>query len=472
MVFSSNLFLFGFLPIVLAFYFLIPARFRNLFLFISSLFFYFWGSGPVIFVFLFCVVLNHYSGHWIHRASRPKARRILAVCLILDLAILIYYKYFNFICDQISYILARIDVQWQPGYQVALPIGVSFFIFKAMSYPIEVYRGLDVPPRKLTDFGAWLSLFPDFIAGPIVRYSEVSREILGRKASVDVFYSGISRFAIGLAKKVLIANQVGFVADRIFSLQPHESTVPLAWLGLVCYTFQIYYDFSGYSDMAIGLGRFFGFHFPENFNQPYRSQNITEFWRRWHMTLSRWFRDFLWFPLGANRKGPVRSYINLFLVFLLCGAWHGAAWTFVIWGMYYGLFLVAEVILRNRFRFRISGIPGNIYTMLAVMIGWVIFRSPDLPSAFNFLKLLFGFQPQASGFQFFPFRYYFQNDVIFYLAAAAVFAWLPVERLKNPSFWQSVRGTAAAGAASIFLIVYSAIVLSTVGFNPFIYFQF
>jgi alginate O-acetyltransferase complex protein AlgI len=472
MVFSSNLFLFGFLPVVLILYFLTPSRFRNVLLFLCSLFFYLWGCGPVIFVFLFCVLLNHYAGHWIHKASRPRAKLILAACLVLDLAILIYYKYYNFLSDQASFLLGLIDVHWQPAFRVALPIGVSFFVFKAMSYPIEVYRGLDIPPKRLTDFGTWLSLFPDFIAGPIVRFSEVSREIYSRKTSSDMFFSGITRFAFGLSKKVLIANNLGFVADKIFALQPGESSVSLAWLGLACYTFQIYYDFSGYSDMAIGLGRFFGFHFPENFNQPYRSQNITEFWRRWHMTLSRWFRDFLWFPLGANRKGKLRSYINLFIVFLLCGAWHGAAWTFIIWGMYYGLLLVAELVLRDRFKIKISGIPGNVYTMLAVMIGWVIFRSVDLPSCWRFLRLLFGFQSRASGFMFYSFQYYLQFDVIFYFAAAILFAWLPLERLENRSFWRSIPGVAMAGVVSLVLIVYSGIVLSTVGFNPFIYFQF
>lgn len=472
MVFSSNLFLFGFLPLILILYFLTPNRFRNILLFASSLFFYLWGCGPVIFVFIGCVVLNHYCGIWIHKADRPKAKQILTACILLDLAVLVYYKYFNFLSDQAVSILGLFDVQWQPAFRVALPIGVSFFVFKAMSYPIEIYRGLDVPPKKLTDFGTWLSLFPDFIAGPIVRFSEVSREIYSRKTTIDLFFSGIRRFAFGLAKKVLIANNLGYVADRIFALQAGESSVALAWLGLACYTFQIYYDFSGYSDMAIGMGRFFGFHFPENFNQPYRAQNVTEFWRRWHMTLSRWFRDFLWFPLGANRKGTLRSYFNLFLVFLFCGAWHGAAWTFIFWGMYYGILLVAELALRNRFKLRISGVLGNIYTMLAVMIGWVIFRSPDLESSWEFLRLLFGFQPKATGFMFFSLQYYLQNDVIFYLAAAILFAWLPVERLEKRQFWKTAPGVALAGVASLLLIIYSAVILSTVGFNPFIYFQF
>jgi alginate O-acetyltransferase complex protein AlgI len=271
---------------------------------------------------------------------------------------------------------------------------------------------------------------------------------------------------------VLIANQLGFVADKVFSLPPNEATVGLAWLGLICYTFQIYYDFSGYSDMAIGLGRFFGFHFPENFNQPYRSKNVTEFWRRWHMTLSRWFRDFLWFPLGANRRPGFRTYFNLFLVFLLCGFWHGAAWTFVIWGAYYGLLLVFEMLLKNRFKFEMSGILGNLYTMIVVMIGWVLFRSADFKSAWDFFRLLFGLRPGTGTFIYFPFSYYLQNDVLVYLAAGFLFAWLPVERFQKLKFWQSAPGVALTGLVSLCLIAYSAIVMSTVGFNPFIYFRF
>jgi alginate O-acetyltransferase complex protein AlgI len=472
MVFSSNLFLFGFLPLVVSLYFAVPRRFRNHFLFLMSVFFYFWGCGPVIFVYLACLTLNHYAGHWIRNAPGKRARRILAGVLVLDLAVLVYYKYFNFLSDQFSALLGTLSIQWQPAWRVALPIGVSFFVFKAMSYPIEVYRRLETPPRRLVDFGAWLSLFPDFIAGPIVRYSDVSREMFQRTVTLDLFFSGLSRFALGLGKKVLIANRLGFVADRIFGLPLAETTPGLAWLGLVCYTFQIYYDFSGYSDMAIGLGRFFGFHFPENFNQPYRSKNVTEFWRRWHMTLSRWFRDFLWFPLGANRKGALRTYFNLFLVFLLCGLWHGAAWTFVIWGAYYGILLVFELYLKNRWRFEFSGSLGNGYTMLAVVLGWVFFRSPDASSALAYLKVLFGLAPETNTFLFYSAGYYLEADVIVALTAAILFAWLPVERWEKSSFWESAPGVALTGLTSLSLILLSAVVLSTVGFNPFIYFRF
>lgn len=472
MVFSSNLFLFGFLPLVLSLYFLTPRKLRNLYLFIVSLFFYFWGCGPVIFVFLLCVILNHYAGRRIAAAPRAQAKAILTVCVILDLAILVYYKYFNFFGDQVASVLPLFGVRWAMPFRVVLPIGVSFFVFKAISYPIQVYRGLIPPVRKLTDFGAWLALFPDFIAGPIVRFSEVSAEIFSRTVTVELFFSGLTRFALGLGKKVLIANHLGYVADKVFNLPPAQSSVGLAWLGVICYTLQIYYDFAGYSDMAIGLGLFFGFHFPENFNQPYRSKNVTEFWRRWHMTLSRWFRDFLWFPLGANYRSPLRNYFNVFLVFLLCGFWHGAAWTFVIWGSYYGLLMVLELFLRERWKLEFSGIAGNAYTMFMVMIGWVIFRSPDFLSAWRHLKMLFGLGPARASFLFFPPSYYLQNDVLFYLAAGVLFAWLPVERFEKDKFWTSSPGVALRSAASLVLIAYSAIVLSGVGFNPFIYFRF
>jgi alginate O-acetyltransferase complex protein AlgI len=472
MVFSSNLFLFGFLPVVLALYFFAPRKFRNLYLFLISLFFYFWGCGPVIFVFLLCVVLNFAAGIWIAAAPRSRARVILTACVVLDLGILIYYKYLNFLGDQVSSILTLASIRWQLPFRIALPIGVSFFVFKAASYPVQVYRGIVPPARNLIDFGTWLSLFPDFIAGPIVRFSEISSEVYSRRSTLDTIFKGMSRFALGLGKKVLIANHVGLVADRIFNLPPGQSSAGLAWLGLICYTFQIYYDFAGYSDMAIGLGLFFGFHFPENFNQPYRSRSVTEFWRRWHMTLSRWFRDFLWFPLGANYRSDLRNYFNVFVVFLLCGFWHGAAWTFVIWGAYYGVLMALELFLRDKWKVKFSGLTANAYAMFMIMIGWVLFRSADLPSAWEYLKLLFGQGPARAAFLYFPPSYYLEHDILFYLGVAILFSWLPVERIEKHPFWRSSCGTALAAACSLVLIAYSAIVLSGVGFNPFIYFRF
>lgn len=498
MVFSSNLFLFAFLPLVLGLYYLTPPRFRNSLLFLIGILFYFWGGGPVVIWLLCGVVFNHYAGRWIVRSPEPAARRILALTLVLNLGLLLYYKYFNFFCSQFSLVLGRFHHEWHPGWQVALPIGISFFVFKAISYPIEIYRQVEKPAEKLVDFGAYLTLFPQLIAGPIARYSETRGDLLQRKCSVDLFFAGLHRFALGLGKKVLIADCLGQVVNKIFGLRAGELTTPLAWLGMICYTFQIYYDFSGYSDMAIGIGRFLGFQFPENFNQPYRSKNITEFWRRWHITLSSWFRDFLFIPLEyklarwwklsgpprgkfalfwaerwhGKRGGPWRTYINLLLVFSLCGLWHGAAWNFIVWGAFHGFFLALELGLKKRYKWQNAGIAGTISTFFLILMGWVFFRAESVGAAWFYMKALFGLHPAAAGIQYFPFRYYLQNNVIFYLGCAVFFAWLPVERFQNRGFWQQPLGISLTGVASLGLIFCSALSLSTAGFNPFIYFRF
>jgi len=498
MVFSSNLFLFAFLPFFLLFYFLVPVRFRNPSLFLVSTLFYFWGSGPAVLWLLACVVLNYYGGLWISASSERRASVILAVVVALDLALLLYFKYFNFFSNQASVLLGWFDISWQTGWQVALPLGISFFTFKAISYVVEIYRQVEKPAQKILDFGAYLTLFPQLIAGPIARYSEISRELEQRSPNLALSYRGLHRFALGLGKKVLMANTLGRVADRTFAMGAGELTTPLAWLGMLCYSFQIYYDFSGYSDMAIGIGNFLGFHFPENFNQPYRSRNLAEFWRRWHLTLSNWFRDFLFIPLeykmarwwqlsapssgrwrrfwarkwNGGRGAAWRTLANLLVVFSLCGLWHGAAWSFVIWGAFHGFCLAVELVLKKRLKWQASGVAGTLFTFLLVSLGWVFFRSENLAAALFYLKALFGFQPPVKGFQFFPFRYYLENDVLFYLVCAGFFAWLPTEKFQQREFWKRPAGVALAGAVSLILIVFSAVVISSSGFNPFIYFRF
>ena len=472
MIFSSNIFLFAFLPAVLCIYHVLPAKLKNLFLFLASVFFWFWGTGSVVLVFLVCFVVNYAAGRLMAGGGRGRAKSCLAAAVTVDLLLLIYFKYFGFLAEQAAALLGLFHITLPRPESVALPVGISFFTFEAISYVMEVFRGSVSPSRRLSDFGAYLGLFPHFIAGPIVRYSDVSDRLRSRIVTTDSFFSGVVRFANGLAKKVLLADSLGTVADKVFRLADADLTAPLAWLGIVCYTLQIYYDFSGYSDMAIGLGKFFGFDFPENFDQPYRAKNITEFWLRWHMTLSSWFRDFLFKPLGANRKGDFRTYVNLFLVFLLCGLWHGAAWTFVFWGVYHGSLIIVERALRNRYRFQMSGIPGNIFTFVLIMLGWVLFRSATLGAAGRFLGVMFSLKTAPAGFQFFPLRYYLQNDILLYLACALLFAWFPVERVRagmpaEPSLW-----VAARGAVALVLMLYSAAVLSTVGFHPFIYFRF
>jgi alginate O-acetyltransferase complex protein AlgI len=474
-VFSSNLFLFGFLPVVLTVHFLLPARLRNLFLFAASIFFYTWGSGPIVIPFVAAIAFNYWAGAFIARAAKSAPRRaklLLGLTLGADCALLFYYKYFNFFCGELGRALQLLGVDWQQNSRVTLPIGISFFLFQAMTYPVEIYRGEEKPAKRLVDVAAYLALFAHLIAGPVVRYSEIRRELETRSVTIGSLFYGLQRFAVGLGKKVLIANQLGVVADGAFGAAPGTLTAAMAWLGTVCYSLQIYFDFSGYSDMAIGLAEFLGFHFPENFNDPYRATSITDFWRRWHMTLSRWFRDFVYIPLGGNQKGELRTYLNLFVVFFLCGLWHGAAWNFVVWGMFHGALLVAERVLKTRFGFVPSGPIGTVVTCSLVFIGWVLFRAADTTAALGYLRTMFGFSPSVVGFQYYPPAYYLTRTVTFTLTGAMALTWLPRERLRELRVWTEPIGITLVGAASLALIFCSAAVLSTVAFNPFIYFRF
>jgi alginate O-acetyltransferase complex protein AlgI len=484
MLFSSNIFLFLFLPLYLALYYAAAylgnktffkdpearQQVTNLVLLLLSLFFYYWCSGKFILVFLLSILVNTALGRWIYFSSKHKL--VLALGITFNLGILIYFKYFNFMYDQARYLLQQsFQVALQPHEFIFLPVGISFYTFMAISYLVEVHQNKE-KYAGLLHFGTYLTLFPHLVAGPIVRYSELESELHSRRATLQMFFDGIWRFSMGLGKKVILANSMGGVADKIFALPTSELTTALAWAGVVCYTLQIYFDFSGYSDMAIGLARFFGFHFPENFNQPYQSKNVTEFWRRWHMTLSRWFKDYLYIGLGGNRKGPARTYFNLFMVFFLCGLWHGASWTFVIWGMYHGLILVVERVASHRYNFRTSGILGNAWTLLLVMIGWVFFRSSSFTMACDFLRAMAG-APQLQGFQPFSLGYYLDASTITYLVAGSIIILLPYQHLQP--WWSRIRPTfqtMARGVVSMIIIGLSLLLLSKTQFNPFIYFQF
>ncbi len=345
MVFSSNLFLFVFLPVFLGGLLLTPARFRNGFILLSSLVFYAAGSGELLWILLFSIFWNFVIARFI---ARKPTKPVLALGITVNLALIVYYKYGNFFWKELAESLSGIGFSLDgPAMSIALPIGISFFTFQATSYLIDVYRRTIKPADTLIGFGMYLANFPQLIAGPIVRYADVADRIRHRPITLEGFTGGINRFCVGIGKKVLLADPTGEIADLVFALPSDELTTPLAWLGVTAYTFQIYFDFSGYSDMAIGLGLMMGFTFPENFDQPYRSRSITEFWRRWHMTLSSWFRDYLYIPLGGNRSGRARTYFNLFMVFFFCGLWHGAAYTFVVWGMFHGILLTFERVLLN-----------------------------------------------------------------------------------------------------------------------------
>ncbi|HNZ43107.1 MAG TPA: MBOAT family O-acyltransferase, partial [Bacteroidales bacterium] len=344
MVFSSVLFLFFFLPITLLLYYITRKRYKNLVALLASVVFYAWGAPLFVFVIFGSIICDFLFAKYIHKSEGLKKKLLLTAAISLNVGILIYFKYANFFVENLNTLLYSFgftEIQW---VKIALPIGISFFTFHEMSYVIDVYRGVKPPMKNILNYALYILFFPQLIAGPIIRFNEISDQIEDRRYqfTVDNHLLGFFRFVIGLAKKVLIANVLGEEADRIFALGFYDLTTPLAWLGVLAYAFQIYFDFSGYSDMAIGLARMMGFIFPENFNNPYISQSITEFWRRWHMSLSRWMRDYLYISLGGNRVSVPRMYFNLAFVFLISGFWHGAEWNFIFWGAFHGLFLILD----------------------------------------------------------------------------------------------------------------------------------
>ncbi|MCM1283291.1 MAG: MBOAT family protein [Muribaculaceae bacterium] len=401
MVFSSFVFLLVFLPLVLFLYYISPGRLKNFVLLIASLLFYAWGEPVYVLIMLFSTVFDYTNGRLIEyfkkRGSSGKAKAALIVDICGNLGILGFFKYADFFIGNFNSITgAGISL-----LHIALPIGISFYTFQTMSYTIDVYRGEVKAQHNILDFATYVTLFPQLIAGPIVQYKTVADELSVRKVGLTDFSEGAFRFSVGLAKKVLFANQIGRLWDEISGL--NELTAATAWLGAIAYTFQIYYDFSGYSDMAIGLGRMFGFHFLENFNFPYISGSITEFWRRWHISLSSWFREYVYIPLGGNRKGLPRQILNLFIVWCLTGLWHGANWNFVIWGLYYGLLLILEKLFLLKLLKKLPVFAGHIYTLFFVIVGWAVFAQTDMGALARYLKAMFGIGVQAVNADFFYF---------------------------------------------------------------------
>ena len=394
MVFSSPVFLFAYLPLTLAVYYLMPLRWRNLALFLLSLVFYGWGKPIYIPVMLFSVTVSYLCGFPIGKyrdRDRHRARVWLVVSLVLNLSVLVFFKYTNFIIENLRLIPPLAGVL-HPLEWLELPIGISFYTFQIMSYSIDLYRGENETQRSYIAFGTYVALFPQLIAGPIVRYRDVDRQLLSRTHTVDRFASGVRRFAVGFGKKILLGDALAAVYAYLSTAADFEFTVLSGWLMVATYTLHIYFDFSGYSDMAIGLGRMFGFEFPENFRYPYMASSITDFWRRWHITLSTWFREYVYIPLGGNRRGRARQYFNLAVVWLLTGLWHGASWNFVLWGLFYLILLVAEkaFLLRLLERNRLTRVLGHIGALLLVGIGWMIFDHTDLGEAFRIIGGLFG----------------------------------------------------------------------------------
>ncbi len=475
MVFSSSLFLIWFLPVFLLSYFLIPNKYRNWLALFASIFFYSWGAPKFIFVILGTTFLDFHLVKWM-AASKSKLNRrlMLTLSVSVNLGLLFYFKYSNFFIENFDVLLQAFGLNGILWTKLVLPIGISFYTFETVTYVVDVYRRVQAPLTKFWDYQLYIILFPKLIAGPIVRYHEIADQIVDRRSSetTDNRLLGMFRFIIGLAKKVLIANVLGAEVDRIFELGPLNITTPTAWIGIIAYSFQIYFDFSGYSDMAIGIAKMIGFTFPENFNNPYISRNITEFWRRWHMTLGRWMKDYLYIPLGGSRvKSKGRLFFNLWVVFLISGLWHGAAWNFVIWGGFHGLFLVLDRLFLIRFTEKIGKIPSVILTYLITLVGWVLFRAADMHQAGLYLKKMFSFE---GGFP--AWRFDAQFWIILLIGAFFAFfgtirgveAWQELQ-LKVP---YSTRKTWAGGLIAIILLVYCMASLTTTGFNPFIYFRF
>ena len=471
MVFSSPAFLFFFLPVFLTVYFLAPARLRNGVILVASFVFYFIDAGALIIILSGSIVLNYLIARYLSTASGSVRKVALALGVASNLMPLLYYKYWMFVLQSVNDAALLLDREAQFSVsEILLPAGISFFTFSAISYLCDVYSRKIEPTTSLVDFGMYIASFPQLIAGPIVRYAEIADVIRVRNIRLDQIYSGLFIFVIGLSQKIILADSAGRVADNIFTLPQSELTIGYAWLGAFAYTLQIYFDFSGYSNMAIGLGRVMGFEFPRNFNQPYRSRNITEFWRRWHMTLSRWFRDYLYIPLGGNRDGQFRTYANLFIVFLLCGLWHGASYGFIIWGIYHGTLLIIERNLLSSFGFAMSGWMGQAVTFLLVMIGWVFFRASSLSEAVDYLAVMTSIGAEHSAVRTLPIL--LSADQVTFLIIASVCAVFPTERFGRFADGSANVSVVIQGAIVIGLMAFCCALIAANGFNPFIYFRF
>ncbi len=474
MVFSTSLFLTVFLPIFLIIYNLVGKKLKNWVILISSIIFYAWGAPKFVFVLVGSTILTYYFVKLMHHSEERKRKRIfLVLSIAVNLGLLLYFKYANFFVENVNDVLQLLGFQAYGWINVMLPIGISFYTFQSLTYSVDVYRKVHNPLSKVSDYLLYIMSFPQMIAGPIVRFNTIADQIVDRDEKIDDKLVGFIRFSIGLAKKVLIANVMGEQADLIMSGDISNIGTLTAWLGILAYTFQIYFDFSGYSDMAIGLGKMMGFKFPENFDNPYISKSITEFWRRWHMTLGSWMRDYLYIPLGGSKVSTKRRlYFNLWFVFLVSGLWHGASWSFVVWGAYHGFFLVAERLFLLKFYEKIGKIPSVLITFFVVVIGWVFFRLEQFDIAFLYLSKMFSITTSSIGDNLLP-------SFIALLIIAVIFSFSNLLKvgssLGNFFFNKDKYSLANYSWLLVLAIILFTISLSSItssGFNPFIYFRF
>lgn len=447
-------------------YYLCGKKLRNIVLLASSIVFYAWADYRYL-IIMFSIIFISYAGTLLFTSKQNYKKILLFLTVIGNLSFLIYFKYFNFIAENLN----RVVNFNFTALDLVLPVGISFYTFQALSYVFDVYQKKTKPEKNFLNLALYICLFPQLIAGPIIKYHDISEQIKSRDVDLDMFTKGVKRFITGLSKKVILANSIGLIADKIFIQEPTEFlNCGLAWLGAISYTLQIYFDFSGYSDMAIGLGLIFGFRLSENFNYPYISTSISEFWRRWHMTLSGWFKEYLYIPMGGNKNGLFKTCRNLSIVFLITGIWHGAAWTFVVWGLWHGFFIILEKIFKfetynNKNIF--LKIFSHIYTMFVVVVGWVIFRSNGLENAFNYVKKLFNYPDTC--FLAFKTGYYI-NYINVLIIFIAILCAMPV--FKNMLEGNNCVKNIVVSVWTIFLLVLSTIFIAESTFNPFIYFGF
>ncbi len=470
MVFSGITFLVYFLPVFLLLYHLAPNKFKNAVILIASVYFYSWGGPRFIFVILGTTFLDYFLVNAMFNQKTEKGKKkFLILSLSLNLGLLFYFKYCNFFIENVNALFGA-NIPW---LKVVLPIGISFYTFESLTYVVDVYRGIHKPLKNFLHYQTYILLFPKLIAGPIVRYNDIADQITNREKNYrpNVKLSGFLIFCLGLAKKTIIANTLGMQADAVFKLDISQIDTATAWIGTLAYTFQIYFDFSGYSDMAIGLGKIMGFRFPENFNNPYISSSITEFWRRWHMTLGAWMKNYLYIPLGGNKVSETKLYRNLIIVFLLSGLWHGASWNFVLWGAYHGLFLVLERLFLTKVFQRIGKYMSIPITFIIIATGWVLFRNEDLHYGLQVIKQLYAFN-------FFEGKFAVNNDFVFMCLLAALISFFAIskftknvqDKIYGENYTDGSRWLALLSGVVLFYVSLSFI--SALDFNPFIYFRF
>ncbi|MEG0855786.1 MAG: MBOAT family protein [Terrisporobacter sp.] len=468
MVFSSIVFLFTFLPISLLAYYISPKKFRNAILLLTSLVFYAWGEPVYILLMIGTIIFDYIMALKIdkHRSDKRKSKSIFIFTLFVNVGILVFFKYVGFIVNNINGLL-HVDI---PFVELALPIGISFYTFQVLSYIVDVYLGKVRVQKSLISFGAYVTMFPQLVAGPIVQYETIEEQLDSREESLEKFGQGVERFIQGLGKKVLLANNIGMIWTVISAMDLGKMSVLTAWIGIIAYTFQIYFDFSGYSDMAIGLGKMFGFDFIENFNFPYISSSVTEFWRRWHISLGSWFRDYIYIPLGGNRVSFGKQIRNIFAVWLLTGLWHGASWNFAIWGLYYGVILLLEKMVFKNILEKTPAFIKHIYTMILVMIGWVLFASPTLVGAVEYIKVMFGIgaNPLIDNTGIY---YLYTNGIMFIVLGlcSTPIVKITLDKLAGKTKFKVINPALITYVLILFL---TTAYLVNETYNPFLYFRF